>query len=478
MNRKQRVLLVRSNYLEGQVGKLFSPPLGILSLAGMIRRERPGRVDVQLIDMGIERLTVEKMSAIIRSWEPDVLGISTLAIEDENLHNLGQMAKETLPGITVVVGGPHSTAYYDVIMKDRNLDYAVIGEGELTLIDLLDHLYEGACPDEIPGVAYNRDGKVIFSGNRPFIEDLDSLPIPAWELLDLMPYSRGANPNGFLAKSPYASIFSSRACPYRCAYCHHIFGKKFRSQTPERTLDEIEFLSRRFGVREIHVMDDVFNLDVPRATDIMEGVVERDIDMKFAFPNGVRGDILTRNLIRSMARAGTYCMNFAVESASPRIQKLISKNINLPRLSEAVEWAYEEGIIPAGFFMFGFPTETIEEMEETVKFACRSRMLKASFSCVVPFPRTKLHDLVKECYPDYNLSYDISANLHFRSKMPYYQEITGIDVTALQQRAWKEFYINPKRIWGILSKTPKNKALMMIIWYSVIVNFLGLSRQD
>jgi len=475
--KKQRVLLIRASYLETHMAHILSPPLGVLTLAAMIRRERPHQVDFRILDAGIERVNNRGAGRIIEEYDPDVVGISALSLEAANIHTIAAVAKSIKPSIKVVVGGPHATIFYDQALKDPNVDYAVVGEGETTFIELLDAIREGAAPVNMPGVALRLDGEVSFGGPRDFQEDLDSLPIPAWDLLDLRPYSHQITMNGLLARRPYAALFTSRACPYKCIYCHGIFGKKFRAQSAERVLEEIGMLEARYGAREIHIYDDVFNFDRGRAMAIMEGVASRGIEMKFAFPNGIRADIMTRDMVKSFARAGVYSITYAIETASPRLQRLIRKNLNLDLAREVIEWTFDEGIIPCGFFMFGFPTETLEEMEQTRKFACGSKMLSAVFFTVVPFPRSELYDMVREYYPDYKMPYDFSPHMQYWSEKPYYGEVTGIDMMKMRYRALKSFYLDPWRIWHMVDRFPKNLSYLRVVYSSLKYWFANYGRK-
>jgi len=471
--------LIRASYLPGRMGRYVVPPLGALTLAAMLRRERPEDVEFKILDTGLERYSAPEAGRAIAEYAPDVVGISALSLEAVNLHRLAAEAKKINGNIKVVVGGPHATCFYDQVLGDANIDFAVVGEGEHVLIELLDALRDGSVPPhETPGLAQRSDGRIIFGGPRPYVEDLDSLPMPAWDLVDFKRYSPFYSMNTFTARSPHAPIFSSRACPYRCAYCHSIFGKQFRAQSPERTLDEIELLYRKFGVRELQVYDDVFNFNHERVFAICEGILKRGIDIKIAFPNGVRGDIMTRDMIGALARAGAYSITYAVESASPRIQRLIRKNLNLDKVFDVVKWTYDEGIIPCGFFMLGFPTETKEEIEQTIRYASDSRMLRALFFTVVPFPRTELYNLAKETYPNHDFTYDFSPKMYYWAVRPYFSEVTGIDVEAMSHRAWWEFYIRPWRMAQILRRFPKNFSFLRSIYAGLAYGWIGIGRKE
>lgn len=478
-SKKKKILLIRANYLPGLLGRQIVPPLGILTLAAVLRRERGGQYDIKILDTGISKTHPLQTEKFIRDFSPDIVGISALSLESANLHVIAAVTKRVSQNIKVIVGGPHATTFYDIILKDPNVDYAVVGEGEMTFVELLDYLNDGADGAGIKGVACLRNGELKFGGVRPFIEDLDSLPFPAWDLVKLLPYSRRViNMQGLLAASPYAPLFTSRACPYRCVYCHQNFGKKFRAQSAERTIEEIDMLTKKFNVKEIHIFDDVFNLDSQRVLDICEGILRKGLKIKISFPNGIRGDLLGKEVLSALSRAGTYLITYAVETATPRIQKMIHKNLDLEKIKQTIEWSFDMGIIPAGFFMFGFPTETEEEMRNTVKFALNSKLLKALFFCVVPFPRTELYDLIKKTYPQLDFSYDFTGAMHYWSTTPYYTQVTGIDVATIQKRAWAKFFLDPWRLWTILKRYPKNWNFINTAYQSIFSTFLAFGRPD
>lgn len=482
MRDKQRVLLIRSSYIPNRMGKYVVPPLGILTLASYLRTHRKNEIEVQILDNGFERLPPDKCADKIKEFAPDVVGISALSIESAGLHRLASVVKRINPSVKVIAGGPHATTFYDFVLQDKNVDYVVAGEGEKTFIELLDYLRDDSTPPpDMSGLAQRVDEEITFGGVRPPIEDLDSLPMPAWDLIDLKGYSnfpKFTSMNTFLARTPYAPLFTSRACPYRCAYCHSIFGKKFRAQSPQRVLEEIELLHKRYGAKEFHIYDDIFNFDRGRVLEICEEIKRRGLDIKFAFPNGVRGDLMTKDVLQALIQAGAYSITYAVETASPRIQRLIHKNLDLDKVYQAVEWTYEFGAIPCGFFMLGFPSETLEEMKRTISYAVHSKMLRALFFSVVPVPRTELFEIAKRAYPDYDFSYELSPTMYYWAEKPFYNKVSSIDVETLTHKAWGDFYLKPWRMWNLLLRLPKNITFFDTIFNGVAYGWFALGRQE
>lgn len=449
--------------------------MGLMYLASYVREKLKPKPEVIIFDQVTEQKNLREIEDYARRLNPDVIGISALTFEAPTIKILSKTFKEILPETPVLVGGPHATVFYDHLLENTKADVAVIGEGEETFLDFLNHYQEGQDWRDIQGIAYrDDDGKIVKNSPRPVIEDMDGLPYPAWDLINIPVYRKFGDMNDFLRSWPYMYLFSSRACPYGCIYCHRVFGKKFRARSAESTLEEIRRLTRDFGIKEIQIIDDIFNWDLERAKAICEGIIREGIKVNISFPNGVRGDRMDGELIELLARAGCYSLTYAVETASPRIQKLIHKFADLDKLNWAIEKTFNVGIIPMGFHMLGFPTETREEMEMTINFACKSKMLKAVFFSVVPFPRTKLFDLFKETYPEhFKLDEKDLDSMHFFPAEPFYKMATGIDLRAVVRSAYRRFYLDPWRITYILARFDWNRRLLRGMYHGLRAIWVG-----
>ena len=197
------------------------------------------------------------------------------------------------------------------------------------------------------------------------VEDLDSLPFPAYDLIDVRSYWRRQSMPP-IPRRKYLSLFSSRGCPYRCSWCHRIFGRRFRANSAERIVDEIEQYVRTYGVDDIEFLDDIFNQDRKRLARFCGLVAQRNIRIKIAFPNAIRPDILTEGDVEALRGAGTYYSAFALESGSPRIQEHTGKRLNMRRFRRGVEMAGKSGIFARGRVPRGFTTRTGEQADQTV----------------------------------------------------------------------------------------------------------------
>ncbi len=395
-----RVLLVKASdprpYKESH--DPTAPPLGILYISAALKKWLGHPVETKFLAMDFKRSTHEDFYAVLEDFKPHIVGLSAVTAESPTAIKMAELTKRYDPTIPVILGGPHATVYPQVA-QEPNIDFAVLGEGDRTIIDLVHCLMAGDDVSKVPGIAYkDESGRVMITGKRQFIPNLDELPYPDWDIMDIAWYQDIDNWISFRSKSRwYMNISTSRGCPYRCIYCHNIFGKYTRFRSPENVLGEILTLYDKYNIREIMIVDDIFNLDASRMMKILDMIVNKyKLDLRLTFPNGVRGDILTFEQLDMLFAAGTYYMSFAVESGSPRIQKLMKKNLNIPKIIENIKYASNLGIIINAFFMLGFPTETKEDMMETLRIASMPEIDLCNFFVTIPQYGTELHELAKQ----------------------------------------------------------------------------------
>jgi radical SAM superfamily enzyme YgiQ (UPF0313 family) len=432
-------------------------PLGIMAVASAVRQA--GFEDLHILDMKAHCWTPERAIERLVELAPEVVGISAMTYEAGCLADVARLVKERIPGAKVVAGGPHPSVAADDVMKDPNVDFCVRGEGEYTFIELMEGLRDGRRDfSGCEGLTWRSEqGEVLAEVDRPAPADLDALPFPAWDLVEHELYHDMPRGGVIYAHKEFATMFSSRACPWRCTYCHNSYGKKFRARSAEHVLAEIDYLVQNHGVKELVFMDDIFNFQPERATKIAQGLIDRDYGLKLTFPNGFRGDILTEELVLLLKRAGMYRCMVAVESASPRIQKVMKKNLKIEKVRKIVDFIADQGVMVHGAFMLGFPTETEEEMRETIRWAAKSSFHTAAFFRVIPFKGTALFEQVEAA--GFELPSDWSAY------EPYQTEINLSDVpedliTRFRKDAYRSFYLQPKRLWRIFKLIP-NKLTMV-----------------
>jgi len=439
-----RILLIKASYISPLQGGIVHP-LGIMTLASVLRNNG---YTVELLDL---RITKKRLQDVLNSFMPDIVGISALTTESNSMHSIAKIVKEWKNDVTVLTGGPHPTSFPAEVLRDKNIDFIVLGEGEKSLLTLLSCLTSGSMNNimnNIKGIGYRVNGTETYSLPDQFIDNIDELPLPAWDLIEFDEYAK-YKAESDMPPRKYASIFTSRGCPYRCIYCHNVFGKSFRARSPEKVLEEIKFLIEKFNTHEFEILDDIFNLDKTRLKKICDLIISQGLNIKMLFPNGLRTDLLDEESLKTLKAAGTTYISIAVETASPRLQKLIKKNLNLERVKKNIEIADKLGIITHGFFMFGFPTETRDEAMRTLNFAVTSKLTTASFFIVTPFKNTELWDLVKERL---NLNTNFE-NLEYFKMSFNLSEMDNNTLLMIYRNAYRQFY-SFRRIIRILRLFP------------------------
>ncbi|MDQ7826931.1 MAG: radical SAM protein [Candidatus Eremiobacteraeota bacterium] len=413
-------------------------PLGLAQIASIIR-QRYADARIRILDLRLLKNDFSTLPGLIRDFEPEFIGFRTVSRDSIFMNDMVRMVRALMPSALLVGGGPHVTAMRGRVMEEAPFDFAVFGEGEITLLDLLYHLDEGGDMGEVKGLIYrDSEGRIRENAPQDTIDDLDSLPMPAWDLVDHEQYFKAMYypliPAYLNARREVVSIFTSRGCPYKCTFCHNIFGKRFRARSPEKVVEEIEYLYTAFGCRQFDFRDDIFNLDKKRVHRICDLIIKRGLDIRMAFPNGIRGDIMDEELILKLKAAGMFRCTYALETASPRLQKMTRKNIDLDKLRHIIRFTSAQGIIIRIFVMLGFPTETREEMRETLEYAFDPAIDFLILNTVNPFEGTEMAESLRAS----------GVNLdEFRDKYDYLEARMSVsEVSAQELQAIKDDAVN------------------------------------
>lgn len=439
-----------------QVWPSVEHSLGLMYLASAAKSKFDGFVKIEICTLiskpHQKEADIENVQQWLKDYEPDFVGIRSLSIGKEAFHITAETVKRWNPECFVAGGGPYPTDDPGDALKNGFVDCAVIGEGEVTFIELLEKLLNKETWQDIPGIAFGQNGHFEKTIPRLLIEDLDSIAFPDYTLVDLDKFS-----NQFLTftskiSKPHANIMTTRGCPYRCAYCHNILGKTFRVRSPENVLKEIRYIHDTYRITDFQIIDDIFNLDLQRAKRICDLIINSDMNLTFSFPNAIRGDRVDEELLDKMAAAGTKFISYAVETASPRLQKLIRKHLKLDKVYKAIEYTTKVGIVTRGFFMIGFPTETEEEVIQTIEYAKSSALCGATFFTVVYFPGTELYKLAKNFGYFQDDNYDVQRDYVNVGKGPY--DFSLETLTSLKKKAIREFAFTRKRIDQVLRLLP------------------------
>lgn len=399
------------------------PPLGLGYIGAVLENYGIG---VKIVDCLIEGwnnrvevgddririgLSFDQIREIIRAYGPDMVGVNGLfTTQRENAHNIYKLAKEVDKNIITVVGGAHSAVMPELVLSDINVDYVVIGEGEETIIDLIDYLEGKKSISTLNGIGYKEEGKVKIIPKTKFIEDLDKLPFPARHLLNMESYLGLRASHGQRRKKRFSPIVTSRGCPAGCTFCsaHKVWGKRFRARSAENVVAEMKHIKEKYGIEEIMFEDDNATLNVQRAEKIFDLMIKEKLNFVWDTPNGVAAWTLNERLIDKMKESGCYRLNLALESGSQYVlDQIIKKPLNLERTKPLIKYAKKIGLDVGIFLIMGLPGEKESQMKESFKLAKELEIWHPFISVATPYPGTELYDIcLKKGYLKEDFSLD------------------------------------------------------------------------
>ena len=399
-----------------------NPPLGVAYIAAVLEQEGyevgvldafvegwsrdpvPLEEDPENVPSdAIERvgLSFREIAARIEAFGPDVVGISNLfTCQRKNAHTVCRIVKEIDRNILVVIGGKNPTALTDVTMQDRNIDFAIRGEGEATMLQLIRAIEQGTNFSAVDGVAYREaDGTLRVNPKTQFIDDLDTIPFPARHLLPIELYFDAAIAHGgSLINRRYASVITSRGCPAECFFCsaHGSMGYKFRYRSVENVLAEIDDLVKTYRIGEILFEDDNLTMHRERAKKLCNALIERNYNLTWDTPNGLMAITLDNDLLLKMKQSGCYRVNLAIESGNQHVvNNVIRKPLDLKKVPPMVDYARSIGLQVGLYLVIGNPGETLDQMRESYKFA-RINKVFPHVSVAMPLPGTELLEIAQK----------------------------------------------------------------------------------
>ena len=450
------------------------PPLGIASIGAALEREG---IEVRVIDQFADRRNNRQVLAEIKEYAPDIIGFSCLTPVINNVKILAQEIRK-FSNCPIVLGNIHPTIFSEELLMDGSADIVVKGEGEVTIVDLIDAIRKDRDLRGVAGISFRDNGKVIHNQNRALVENLEEIPYPAWHLFKLEHYKGMPQLliNGRLA----LPVLGSRGCPYRCIFCaQDTTYPKPRYRKSEDIVREIEFMHEKFRVKFFGFCDAYFPFSIEFGMQFCQDLKRSGLHKRIKWCTETRVDLVNEDLLMNMKSSGAHLIMFGLESGNQAILDRINKRITLEQTRKAIRMTKKAKIYTFGLFMLGLPGDTSASCRDTIRFAKELDCDVVKFNLSVPYPGSKLF---ADFYKGRNFSlkpekftswYDWTA----AEEEPIYvpETMEAKELISLQRKAMFDFYIRPKIIIRFL--VDRKVSLRNIIYggYILLSKYLANS---
>ena len=458
---------------------LASLPINLLYLASYIKDKgldckiyELGILDLdrEVIDHGIIRygLSDKEIGGIIQKENPKIIGLGCMySLHFADVVRIARLIKIIDPSVKIVLGGNHATVFCSSILNEQSFDFIVKGEGEITFYELCrDILRDRFHAEDIKGLVFrNNNGEIIVNQDREFVKDLDSFPAVDYSLVDIEKYADPIYKTPYNMRYPAIGIITSRGCPGRCVFCtvKAVWGRTWRGQSAERTVNEIELLNTKYGIQEFSFLDDTASLDKKRWLNICDEIINRKLNIRWTTPNGIAHWTLDENILKKMKDAGCYRITFGIESGNEQTREFIGKPYSLLHAEELIQYANNIGMWTICTNIIGFPFEDRQAINDTIRFAKESGTDFATFFLLSP-------NLASDVYSHFEKEGLLDIDLGFKDNqfdIKKYESMSRVlddggfptkyftadELKRLQIRAFRSFiayravtYLNPLRL--------------------------------
>ncbi|MCE1247116.1 MAG: B12-binding domain-containing radical SAM protein [Firmicutes bacterium] len=411
------------------------PPMGLLYVESYLNRH--SNHEVILLDCPADEIDYPALRQRLAGFSPDVIGITGHTHNIADMLKTSELFKSINPEGKVVWGGAHASAFSEKSADFNTVDYVVYGEGEVTFKLLLDRIADSADPSDIKGLIYKQNGKPVKNPPADYIMNLDELPHPRREILDIKKYFYTVG-SGQTA----SSFVSSRGCPYHCTFCSTP-GKTFRCRSAKDVADEMEACKNQ-GIKELYFVDDTFNVDQKRVIEICREIINRKIDIQWNYRGRI--NLITQEQLELVEKAGCTRIQLGVETGTDEGMKILKKGIKTDQVRQVFKWLKKTKISSAAYFMIGCPHEkTKEDILKTIEFATEIDPDYVLFGILTPYPDTEIYeDGVKKGIVDPKIWDDFVTNPSKKFKPQVWTEfLTQEELEEMLDVAYKKFYGRP-----------------------------------
>ena len=406
------------------------PPLGLAYLASIARDQGE---EVRIIDSIAMDYTFSNVKDQIQKFDPDLIGLTSTTSMIPDAYRVAEIAKNYNEEVKIAIGGPHVTFTQETTLRESpNVDFTIAGEGETVFSNLL--LYMKLKDDirEIKGLSYRSSDRIVVTPPEQLIRDVDTIPLPAIDLLPMDKYRAGTK--------RFGTLMTSRGCPYNCIFCSSSlqFGKIWRGHSTERVMTELSRLVYDYGIHEIEFLDDTFTLNMKRAVEIANRIKAEKLDIKWS--GSARVNLFNDEIAKAMKDSGAHTIYFGIESGNQKTLDFIGKGIKLQQAIDSVKKGNAAGLHTLGSFIIGFPDDTIEDVRNTVKFSKKVKVKIAQFTIATPYPGTRLWELAKSNDLIRTMDWRKYTTLNPVMKLKYFSDKK---ILGWLGKAYAYFYLRP-----------------------------------
>ena len=431
------------------------PPLILAYLAAIAEKEGH---NVIIVDAEAENLSIPDVIIRLKDFNVDLIGITATTPFFHTAQKTAEAIKLELPKVPIAIGGHHVTnvtekAFYACF------DYVFVGESELSWTDFIRKMSHGESVTSVKGLLYRENGKIIYTGPAPRLEDVDSLPLPARHLLKPTLYNIGT----MEGRKQFTSIYTVWGCPFRCIFCctGAFIGKKMRKRTPEQVIEEIKHVIATEGTRHFLFLDDTLTMDRNHILSIANLLIKENLNI--TFEGSTRANLVDEDIIKTLRAAGLTRLSFGLEAVDENIRRIMRKEVPLDAYIKSNEISNRYGIETLNSCMIGLPGESREALEKTLDFLGQQKAIKqANISIAVPYPGTELYHMAKR--GDHGLKLlteDYSKYRRYNSAVMQVGELSPKDLIEMQNYAFLSIYSAPWRLKPMLNKSRKMALFLM-----------------